>query len=116
MVQKAVGLGVRKVNIDTDARLKLTEKVLETMWAKPDKFDPRDYLKPGREAIQRWVAQEMQYFGCAGHNNDYAPMTLDDMKAVYAKSSGAQMLTPATVNKDLPPIAPGGGQKPDTLR
>ncbi|MFW6311860.1 MAG: fructose-1,6-bisphosphate aldolase, partial [Nanoarchaeota archaeon] len=49
----------------------------------PEKFDPRDYLGPGREAIAKLVASKMKAFGTAGHAGDYEPMTLDDAKAKW---------------------------------
>jgi fructose-bisphosphate aldolase, class II len=49
----------------------------------PEKFDPRDYLKPAREAMKKVVAQRMKEFGQAGHANDYTPIPLNEMKKRY---------------------------------
>jgi len=51
---------------------------------KPEKFDPRDWLGPAREAAYQVYLARMNAFGQAGHVGDYAPMTLADMKKVYA--------------------------------
>src|SRR5690606_28943488 len=45
--------GVRKVNVDTDVRLAMTGAVRRDLFETPSKFDPRDYLKPAREAAKK---------------------------------------------------------------
>jgi fructose-bisphosphate aldolase class II len=72
--------GVRKVNVDTDGRIAITGAIRKVLWTDPTKFDPRDYLKPAREAAQAIVEARMRTFGSAGHNSDYEPMTLEDAK------------------------------------
>jgi fructose-bisphosphate aldolase class II len=49
----------------------------------PQKFDPRDYLGPAREAVKAWMLEEMKAFGTAGHAGDYKPVTTKDMLKVY---------------------------------
>jgi len=51
----------------------------------PEKFDPRDYLKPAREAMKQVVAQRMRQFGQAGHAGDYQPIPLSEMAARYKR-------------------------------
>jgi fructose-bisphosphate aldolase class II len=58
--------GVCKVNIDTDLRLALTAKIREVFATKPDEFDPRNYLGPGREAIVGMVKHKLHVLNCAG--------------------------------------------------
>ena len=55
----------------------------------PEKFDPRDYLKPAREAMQRLIAERMRDFGQAGHAGDYEALTLEEMRAGYAVAATA---------------------------
>ncbi|OVE74674.1 fructose-1,6-bisphosphate aldolase, class II, partial [archaeon D22] len=62
-IQQAVSHGIRKVNVDTDSRMAMTGAVRELLTNSPDKFDPRDYLAPGRQAIQDLVASKMRAFG-----------------------------------------------------
>ena len=50
----------------------------------PDKFDPRDYLKPAREAMAKVVAQRMTQFGQAGHAGDYKQTPITEMAKGYA--------------------------------
>jgi len=84
MIQEAIKLGVRKINIDTDGRLAFTAALRKFFVEQPAVFDQRKYLGAGRDAIKKWVAEKMQDFGSAGHAGDYEPMTLDDMKQVYS--------------------------------
>ncbi len=58
-IQLGIRNGVRKVNVDTDNRLAITGAIRKVLWTQPEKFDPRDYMKPAREAMQKVVAQRM---------------------------------------------------------
>lgn len=83
-IRDGIKHGVRKINVDTDSRLAMTGAVRKVFAEKPDKFDPRDWLGPAREAAYQVYLARMNAFGQAGHAGDYAPMTLADMKKVYA--------------------------------
>jgi fructose-bisphosphate aldolase class II len=83
-IQDGIKHGVRKINVDTDSRLAITGAIRKVFAEKPDKFDPRDYLKPAREAAYEVYVSRMKAFGQAGHAGDYAPMTLEDAKKIYA--------------------------------
>jgi fructose-bisphosphate aldolase class II len=65
-VSKAAKMGVCKVNIDTDLRMALTAKIRQVFAEKPEEFDPRKYLGPGREAIKEMVRHKLHVLGCAG--------------------------------------------------
>ncbi len=82
-IQLGIRNGVRKVNVDTDNRLAITGAIRKVFTETPEKFDPRDYLKPAREAMQKVVAQRMTQFGQAGHAGDYAAIPLDVMARSY---------------------------------
>ena len=84
-IQDGIKHGVRKVNVDTDSRLAITGAIRKVFVESPGKFDPRDYLKPAREAAYKVYLERMNAFGQAGHASDYKMMTLEDMKRVYAK-------------------------------
>ena len=60
MLLQAGKLGVCKINIDTDLRLAMTASVREYLLNHPGDFDPRQYLKPAREAIQNMVAHKIR--------------------------------------------------------
>ncbi len=84
-LQKAISLGVSKINVDTDGRLAITGGIREVFATQPEKFDPRDYLGPAREQLADLIAHKMENFGTAGHAGDYKPLTLEDMKKLYGK-------------------------------
>jgi fructose-bisphosphate aldolase class II len=60
MIRKASKLGVCKVNIDTDLRLAMTAAVRKFLVENPSVFDPRKYLGPAREGIQKMVQHKMR--------------------------------------------------------
>ena len=86
-IQLGIRNGVRKINVDTDNRLAITGAIRKVFAETPEKFDPRDYLKPAREAMKKVVAQRMTEFGQAGHAADYQPMSLADMQKKYAATA-----------------------------
>jgi fructose-bisphosphate aldolase, class II len=84
-IQSVIPHGVCKVNIDTDGRIAITGAIRKVFVETPDKFDPRDYLKPARDALEKLVAQKMRDLGAAGHSGDFKPKTLSDMVEFYKK-------------------------------
>lgn len=66
-IQSVIPHGVAKVNVDTDGRIAVTGTIRKVLWEEPAKFDPRDYLKPAREALYQVIKQKMIDFGTAGH-------------------------------------------------
>ncbi len=84
-IQLGIRNGVRKINVDTDNRLAITGAIRKVFMETPEKFDPRDYLKPAREAMKKVVMQRMVEFGQAGHAKDFTPIPLAEMAAMYKK-------------------------------
>lgn len=84
-IQDGIRKGIRKINVDTDTRLAATATIRKIFHEDPSIFDPREYLGPARDAIYRVVKARMEAFGSAGHNGDYAPITLADTKRHYAR-------------------------------
>jgi fructose-bisphosphate aldolase, class II len=66
-IQKGIKHGVRKINDDTDCRIPITAAIRKVLQETPDKFDPRDYLKPAREAMKKVCIARMTAFGQAGN-------------------------------------------------
>ena len=60
MLLKAGSFGVCKINVDTDLRLAMTACIREHFATHPADFDPRQYLKPARQAIQDMVAHKIR--------------------------------------------------------
>ena len=66
-LRKAASLSVCKINIDSDLRLAMTASIRQYLAEHPADFDPRQYLKPGRQAIKDMVAHKMvDVLGCNG--------------------------------------------------
>ena len=64
-LREAAKMAVCKINIDSDLRLALTACIREHFAEHPDHFDPRQYLKPGREAIKAMVEHKIKdVLGC----------------------------------------------------
>lgn len=64
-LRKAASMSVCKINIDSDLRLAMTATIREFFYEHPDKFDPREYLKPARQAIKEMVAHKIvDVLGC----------------------------------------------------
>jgi fructose-bisphosphate aldolase class II len=64
--RKAIQCGINKVNIDTDLRLAFTAAVREILKNKPEEFDPRKILGPGRKAVKEIIKHKIEVLGSAG--------------------------------------------------
>ena len=91
-IQKAIQFGVRKINIDTDIRLAMTAAVRKYMAQNPDKFDPRDWLKPAREAAKQICKQRYIEFGCEGQGAKIKCESLSVVAAKYSRGELAQVV------------------------
>ena len=69
-IQKAISLGVSKINVNTDLQVvfaEATRKYIEEGKDQQGKgYDPRKLLKPGRDAIKARTAELMREFGSDG--------------------------------------------------
>ena len=66
-LRQAAKLAVCKINLDSDLRLAMTGTVRAYLDEHPDKFDPREYLKPARANIKEMVRHKLiDVLGCAG--------------------------------------------------
>jgi fructose-bisphosphate aldolase class II len=64
-LRKAATMSVCKINIDSDLRLAMTATIREYFAEHPDHFDPRQYLKPARQAIKDMVSHKIvDVLGC----------------------------------------------------
>ncbi len=67
MLRQAAEMAVCKINIDSDLRLAMTASIRKHLAEHPADFDPRQYLKPARQAIKDMVARKISnVLGCAG--------------------------------------------------
>ena len=66
-LRKAATMSVCKINIDSDLRLAMTGTIRQFFAEHPDKFDPREYLKPARSNIKEMVRHKIvDVLGCNG--------------------------------------------------
>ncbi|MFT4076715.1 MAG: fructose-bisphosphate aldolase class II [Asticcacaulis sp.] len=82
-LQKAIKMGVRKINIDTDLRLAITAGIRKTMKGNPSNFDPRSYFKPGYAMMQKVCEERFEQFGSAGNAPKIKPVPLSSMVQFY---------------------------------
>ena len=70
MIQKAISLGVSKINVNTECQLSFAAATRAYVEAGKDLqgkgFDPRKLLAPGVEAIKATVKEKMELFGSVG--------------------------------------------------
>jgi fructose-bisphosphate aldolase class II len=83
-IQRGIKSGVRKINVDTDNRLAITGAIRKVLIESPEKFDPRDYLKPARVAMKEVCIARMEAFGQAGNASKIQPVSIDKFSSFYA--------------------------------
>lgn len=67
MLRQAAIMAVCKINIDSDLRLAMTAAIRKHFVEHPSDFDPRQYLRPARDAIEGMVEHKINtVLGCAG--------------------------------------------------
>jgi fructose-bisphosphate aldolase, class II len=91
-IVQGIKYGVRKINIDTDIRLAMTGAIRKYLFENPEKFDPRDYLKPAREAAKLVCKARFEAFGTAGNASKIKPVSLDKIAAGYKSGSLNQIV------------------------
>ena len=60
MLRQAAKSAVCKINIDSDVRLAMTAAVRKDIMENPSHFDPRQYLRPGRDNVKELVKHQIQ--------------------------------------------------------
>ena len=65
-IQKAISLGITKINIDTDLRLAFTATLREVLANSPKEYDPRRILGPAKETMREVIKSKMRLFGSSG--------------------------------------------------
>jgi len=91
-IVQGIKYGVRKINIDTDIRLAMTGAIRKFFVENPSKFDPREFLKPAREAAKLVCKARFEAFGCAGNASKIKPIGLDKIAAGYKNGSLNQIV------------------------
>lgn len=88
-IQKGIQHGVRKINVDTDNRLAMTGAVRKVLVESPEKFDPRDWMKPARAAMKQVCVARMEAFGQAGNAGKIPQVSLEEQARQYEALAGA---------------------------
>ena len=60
-LRKAAKSAVCKINIDSDSRLAMTAAVRKVFAEKPGEFDPRKYLGPARDEMEKLYKHKIEY-------------------------------------------------------
>jgi len=82
-IQRGIRHGVRKINIDTDSRMAMTAAIRKVLVQNPSEFDPRKFLKPALEAMQKICLARFEEFGAAGQADKIRPLPLAAMAKRY---------------------------------
>ncbi len=65
-IKRAIDLGVRKVNIDTNLREAFVNKARQVMEEKPKEIDPRKILGPAKDEMKEVIKEKIRLFGSSG--------------------------------------------------
>jgi fructose-bisphosphate aldolase, class II len=91
-IQEGIKHGVRKVNIDTDIRLAMTGAIRQFMNQDRAKFDPREYLKPARDAAKLICKARYEQFGCTGQASRIKATPLSEVASRYSSGKLKQVV------------------------
>lgn len=69
-IRRAIDLGVRKINIDTNIREAFVRGVHKVVAAHPEEIDPRKILGPAKEEMKEIIREKIRLFGSAGRAQD----------------------------------------------
>ena len=65
--KKSRFMAVCKINIDSDIRIAVTATIRKYFVDNPSRFDPRQYLGPARQAVEKIVRHKIvNVLGCNG--------------------------------------------------
>lgn len=65
-IQKAIQLGVSKINIDTNIREAIVGAMRQVLVDNPNEIDPRKVIGPGREQAIAVIREKIRLFGSSG--------------------------------------------------
>ncbi len=94
-IEKGIKMGVRKVNIDTDCRMAMTGQFRKIAMENPSQFDPRKFLVPAMEEMEKLCLDRFERFGTAGNASKISVIDMDDMAIRYASGSLDPQIAPA---------------------
>ncbi len=86
-IERGIKSGVRKVNIDTDNRMALTGTFRKMAKEKPGEFDPRKFMIPAMDEMQKLCEYRFERFGTAGNASKIKVIDMDEMAKRYESGS-----------------------------
>ncbi len=86
-IERGINSGVRKVNIDTDNRMAITGSFRKVAQEKPREFDPRKFMIPAMDEMEKLCADRFERFGTAGNASRIKVIDLDEMARRYESGS-----------------------------
>jgi fructose-bisphosphate aldolase class II len=94
-IERGIRMGVRKVNIDTDCRMAMTGHFRRVAATRPDEFDPRKFMAPAMDELEKLCRDRFERFGTAGHARHIRVIEMDEMAARYASGALAPRIEAA---------------------
>ncbi|MEO9895265.1 MAG: class II fructose-bisphosphate aldolase [Paracoccaceae bacterium] len=86
-IERGIKSGVRKVNIDTDCRMAMTGQFRKVASDKASEFDPRKFLIPAMEEMEKLCLDRFERFGTAGNASKISVIDIDEMAKRYSDGS-----------------------------
>lgn len=86
-IERGIKSGVRKVNIDTDNRMAITGSFRKVAQEKPKEFDPRKFMIPAMDEMEKLCADRFERFGTAGNASKIKVIDMDEMARRYESGS-----------------------------
>ena len=83
-IVRGIKYGVRKVNIDTDCRLAMSGEFRRIAEQDRSQFDPRKFLTPALQAMEKLCRDRFERFGTAGNASKIKPIGVAEMAMAYA--------------------------------
>ena len=83
-IVRGIKYGVRKVNIDTDCRLAMSGEFRRIAERDRSQFDPRKFLTPALQAMEKLCRDRFEQFGTAGNASKIKPIGVAEMARAYA--------------------------------
>ena len=86
-IERGIKSGVRKVNIDTDCRMAITGQFRKIALERPSEFDPRKFLVPAMDEMEKLCQDRFERFGTAGEASKITVIPMDDMALQYSSGN-----------------------------
>ncbi len=94
-IERGIKSGVRKVNIDTDNRMAITGQFRRVAMEKASEFDPRKFMIPAMDEMEKLCLDRFERFGTAGNAAKIKVIDIDDMAKRYEGGSLDPKVAPA---------------------